>query len=142
MPSARATWTVLAVALLAFAVFESVQHGWGATVVMAAFAVMPDLSLIGAFAEHGKLRPERVAAYNLLHTPWMPLALVAVGLVIAVAGLGLGDLPRLAPFLAGTAWLTHIAVDRAAGFGLRARDGSIVPVGRRATGHGRSGGGA
>lgn len=29
---------------------------------------MPDLALIGAFADRGRLRPDRVRAYNLLHT--------------------------------------------------------------------------
>lgn len=125
----RLAWAALSLALLAFAIFEAVTHGWAATAVIVAFAIMPDLALIGAFAGHGRLRPERVRAYNLMHTPWIPLALLtaSVTLPLPINGVDGG----LALFLAGLAWLLHIAVDRAAGYGLRLPDGRIRPVGRR-----------
>ena len=131
MNAARVLWALLATALLAFAVFESVKYGWVAGGVVIAFAVMPDLALIGAFAEHGRLRPARVRAYNLLHTPWIPLALIAASIVLPLPSLGWGLRGGLELFLAGLAWLLHIALDRAFGYGLRASDGSIRPVGRR-----------
>lgn len=126
----RLAWAALSLALLASAIFEAVQHGWAATGVIVAFAIMPDLALIGAFADRGRLRPDRVRAYNLLHTPWIPLVLLAGGATLLLAALidGLGG---LALFLAGLGWLLHIAVDRAAGYGIRLPDGRIRPVGHR-----------
>jgi hypothetical protein len=127
----RIAWAALAVALLAFAVFESAKYGWVAGGVVVPFAIAPDLSLIGGFAEPGRLRPARVRMYNLLHTPWIPLALIAASIVLPLPSLGWGLRGGLELFLAGLAWLMHIAADRACGFGLRAADGSIRPVGRR-----------
>lgn len=131
MNAARVAWSVAAGALFAFAVFESVKYGWVAAGVVVAFAILPDLALIGAFAEHGRLRPARVRAYNLLHSPWIPLGLIAASIVLPLPSLGWGLRGGLELFLAGLGWLLHIASDRAFGFGLRAADGSIRPVGRR-----------
>jgi hypothetical protein len=66
-----------------------------------------------------------VRFYNLLHAPVLALSLAAIGLIL------LAFLPTRPWILmiAGLAWLTHIAVDRAVGYGFRASDGSIVPVG-------------
>lgn len=127
----RASWTVLAVALLGFAIFESVKYGWVAAAVVIAFAVMPDVALIGAFREPGLMRPSHVRLYNLLHTPWIPLALIAVSITVPLPPLGLGLRGGLQLFLAGLAWLLHIAIDRAVGYGLREPGGSIRPVGVR-----------
>lgn len=102
-----------------------VLQGWGATFVLVVAVILPDVALIGAFAEQGRLRPERVRFYNLLHS--LPLALLTATAASALA-LGTGSTTL---FLVGLAWLTHIAVDRACGFGLRAPDGSIRPVGQQ-----------
>ena len=131
MTLVRSLWSIVAVVLLGFAVFESVKYGWVAAGVVLAFAILPDLSLIGAFAQRGRLRPARVRAYNLAHTPWIPLALIAVSVVLPLPALGWGLRGGLELFLAGLAWLLHIAIDRACGYGLRDADGGIRPVGRR-----------
>lgn len=134
MNSVRAVWTALALALLAFAIFESVKSGWVAAIVVIVFAVLPDVALIGAFREPGLLRPSRVRLYNLLHAPWIPLVLIAVSIILPLPSLGWGLRGGLEPFLAGLAWLTHIAIDRAVGYGVREADGSIRLVGVRRVG--------
>lgn len=127
----RILWSLLAVALLVFAVFEGVKYGWVAAGVLVGFAILPDVALIGAFAERGRLRRSRVLAYNLVHQPLIPLAIMLVSIVAPIPTLGWGLRGGLELFLAGLAWLLHIAIDRAAGFGVREADGSIRPVGRR-----------
>ncbi len=129
MSSTRLRWLLLAVALLAFAVFEAVKYGGVAIAVLGVFLVLPDVALIGAFADRGRLRAERVRAYNLLHAPAVPLVLIAASIVLPLPELGWGLRGGLELFLAGLAWLLHVAVDRAAGYGLRAPDGSVRPVG-------------
>ncbi len=119
-PWLRALWALGAVALVVFCLSESATRGWSIGGVMLAFAILPDLALIGAHdpARRGALRPSRVGFYNAAHRVWAPLALIALGAAFA------------APvFAAGVAWLAHIACDRAFGYGLRAPDGSIRPVG-------------
>ncbi len=126
----RISWGVLALVLVGFAVFEGAKYGGVAIAVLVVFAILPDLSLIGAFAERGRLRPDRVRLYNVAHAWWLPVALIGASLVVPIPGFGWGLRPGLEVFLAGLAWLAHIAVDRVVGYGLRAPDGSIRPVGR------------
>lgn len=116
----RAAWALLAALLLGFCIYLSAQHGWPVGGTMLAFAIAPDLTLIGAFdPDHrGRVRPSRVAAYNAAHRIWIPLILGVVGAFLSIVYLA-----------AALAWMTHIAVDRAVGYGLRAADGSIRPVG-------------
>lgn len=127
----RMIWGVLGIALLAFAIFESVKYGWVAAAVVFVFAILPDVALIGAFREPGLLKSERVAFYNALHAPWIPLVLIAASIVAPLPSLGWGLRGGLELFLAGLAWLMHIALDRAVGYGVRERDGSIRQVGVR-----------
>ncbi|CAG7598405.1 DUF4260 family protein [Leucobacter soli] len=122
----RSIWLLAAGLMIAAIVWACIVLGWPATIVAVVFACLPDIALIGAFAEHGRLKPRRVGFYNLLHAPMLGAMLVAAGLAI----LALPPHTWIAA-LAGLAWLAHIAVDRACGFGLRAADGSIVPVGVR-----------
>lgn len=131
MSPTRLRWLLLAIALTVFAIFEGVKYGGVAFAVLGAFLVLPDLTLIGAFGGPGRLRPGRVRAYNLAHAPWIPLAVIAASIVVPLPSLGWGLRGGLELFLAGLAWLLHIAVDRAAGYGLREADGSIRPVGGR-----------
>ena len=62
----------------------------------------------------GRLNPRAVPLYNLLHMYWLPVALMAVAATGVIA---------LGWFVLGLAWATHVAVDRALGYGLRDRDG-------------------
>jgi hypothetical protein len=115
----RVAWAVLAVFLLAFIVLEVVNHGSSALVAALLFLIAPDLTMfIGAgAADKGKLSPKAVPYYNFMHRPGIAPAV----LVVYSVG-GLGDWVPL--FTAGLGWLAHIALDRAFGYGLRARDGS------------------
>lgn len=84
---------------------------------MVAFGLGPDLPLLlgaGKGLERGQLHPRAVPLYNLTHRFWGPLAL---GVAAVAADLA-------AAWLVGAlAWATHIAVDRALGYGLRTRAG-------------------
>lgn len=119
----RLSWILTALLLLGACIAVGVVQGWAATGVIVAAALLPDVALIGAFAEEGRLRPERVRFYNLLHAPILAIAMLSAGAVLVIAT-GANTV-----LLVGAAWLTHIAVDRACGFGLREPDGSIRPVG-------------
>jgi hypothetical protein len=112
-PVRRAAFAVLAVALLAATVFEAAKHGqWWPAV---AGLLGPDVALFagaGAGLERGQLHPRAVGLYNALHRFHGPVVLLAVGLFAP-----------LACFVAGLAWAAHVAVDRAAGYGLRTPEG-------------------
>ncbi|MEU0935844.1 DUF4260 family protein [Embleya sp. NPDC005971] len=119
----RAAWIVLTLFLAAFAVFESVKYGFATSVAALLFFVLPDLTMfVGAkdalrdgSHQPGRLQPRAVPFYNALHRAWVPL-LVLVGYTVS---------PVVWPplFTAGLGWLTHIAMDRAAGYGLRTPEG-------------------
>lgn len=115
----RVAWAALAAFLLAFIVLEVINHGGSALVAALLFLIAPDLTMvIGAgTAGNGMLSPKAVPYYNLAHRPWIPLTV----LVVYSLG-GLGDWVPV--FTAALGWLAHIALDRAFGYGLRARDGS------------------
>lgn len=131
MNRTRITWGCVALILLTVIVAACITWGGRATAVAVVFGLLPDVSLIGAFAGEGWLKPARVRFYNLCHAPVLALAGTVIGVIVLVVtgGIGSGFWPIA---LAGLAWLAHIAVDRVCGFGLRAADGSIVPVGRPA----------
>jgi hypothetical protein len=115
----RVAWAALAAFSLAFIVLEVINHGGSALIAAFLLLIAPDLTMfIGARAAgDGKLSPKAVPWYNVMHRPWIPLAV----LVVYSVG-GLGDWVPL--FTAGLGWLAHIALDRAFGYGLRERDGS------------------
>ena len=112
----RASWLAFAAALLVFAAFEVGEHHLGAWPIIV-FVMLPDLSFLagaGAQTEHGGLAPRAVPIYNFVHRPVVPLEL------IAAASFGLVPVFW---FVAGLSWLAHIAIDHAAGYGLRTADG-------------------
>jgi hypothetical protein len=76
--------------------------GWGTFLLL---ILVPDLSMIG-YAAGARVG---AAAYNVVHSYTLPLALAALGLV---AG---------SPRTVGVAlvWTAHIGIDRAAGYGLK-----------------------
>ena len=116
-PARRIAWLALGLLCVAFAVFEVAKHGRGALALALTFAIAPDLAmLVGANRklDRGQLAPAAVPFYNAVHRVWGPLALlVACTFWITSAAL----------FSGGLAWLAHIAIDRACGFGLRDRLG-------------------
>lgn len=119
----RPVMATASVLLVAAMVFEMVRHG-DATLWSGPLALIgPDLAFfagIGQSAEHGRLPTRAVWVYNLLHRPWLPLIML---LVVSVDG---QSNAQAAPyFVAGLAWLLHITLDRALGYNLRAKDGSV-----------------
>lgn len=104
--------TVLLGAALAAALITPGGGGWHAL----AFALAPDLTLLMGMAPRlarGQLHPRAVPFYNAVHGFAGPLVLG----VAALLWLGV-------PWLIGAfAWALHIAVDRAAGYGQRTREG-------------------
>src|SRR5262245_21037897 len=111
-PAARVALGALAVALLAaaIAVVVATDAGWP---WVAATVMAPDVALLlgaGRDLEPGRLHPRAVPLYNALHHPAGPIALAT----LCAAGL-LGP----GPLAAALAWGFHIAMDRAAGYGLR-----------------------
>lgn len=127
MGFSRVTWGMSALVWLGVLVLCCVWWGWPATAVAVVFGVLPDISLIGAFAGEGKLKPGRVRFYNALHTMTAPILLLAVGIAVLLLTGGFESGFWLIGIV-GLAWFVHIAADRALGFGLRAPDGSIIPV--------------
>lgn len=104
---------VLAVAFTGLFVAAAISSGvpwWGAILLWLA----PDAGLL-AGAAGGKapqqLHPRAVPLYNALHRFHGPAVLGAA----AAAGI----IPAVLPL----AWASHIAIDRALGYGLRTREG-------------------
>ncbi len=112
LPRTTATRVLYAaIAIAAAAAAVAVSSPW-----VLALWLLPDLALIGAFnAEvQGALHPRAVARYNAVHALPAPVLLAAAGLVAGV--------PALAAI--GLIWLSHVTMDRAAGYGLRSADGA------------------
>ena len=111
-PALRLFAAGVAIGLLALAIEIA---GVGTWQLWVAF-VLPDVALLAGAArglERGQLSPRAVPLYNALHHPAGPL----VAIVIAAA-----LLPD-AWLAAALAWGAHVAMDRAAGYGLRTREG-------------------
>ncbi len=62
----------------------------------------------------GQLHPRAVPLYNAVHRFWVPLALIALAVLLLRSAFWV---------VSGLAWLAHIAFDRASGFGLRTSEG-------------------
>ncbi|MGW9021988.1 DUF4260 family protein [Leucobacter chromiiresistens] len=124
----RLSWGMGAAVWFAVIVLVCVALGPAAVIVALVFGLGPDLSLIGAFAERGRLKPSRVRLYNTVHTMTVPIALLVIGVATFFITGGVdGGFVYIA--LAGAAWFVHIAADRAFGYGFRDADGTIIPVG-------------
>jgi hypothetical protein len=78
--------------------------------------LLPDLALLLGFSrelsKNGRLARRAVPLYNAAHALPGPLIVAIAGLVASPSLLGLGLI-----------WLSHVAVDRACGYGLRDRHG-------------------
>jgi hypothetical protein len=108
--ASRIAWATAFAALLAGAGIAAFSVPAGIALALAGL-LAPDLPLIGGFAERGRLRPSRVRAYNAVHVVAGPIVLIAAGVLV----------PAL--LAAGLGWAAHVAMDRAAGYGLRGADG-------------------
>lgn len=96
----------LAVAIVAILLYRELGVAWW---VFAVTFLAPDLALAAYLAG-----PRRGASvYNVVHTYLWGAALFGLGLLGAHASL----------MAAGLIWLTHVAVDRLVGFGLKYPDG-------------------
>ncbi|MFG2792607.1 DUF4260 family protein [Streptomyces sp. NPDC048419] len=124
----RSTWTIvrrtawLANALFwsAFAVLETVNHGWLAGTLALVFFVLPDLTFLVALDDaprmaKGQLPPRAVPYYNAMHRALVPLALMVAYTV--------GPFAWAPAFAALCGWMAHISYDRAVGYGLRSKEG-------------------
>lgn len=123
----RIVWGMTALLWLVIALLWAGWFGAAAWAVLVVFALLPDVALLGAFAGAGKLKPERVAFYNLMHNAFVAVGVLVAGLAVFFLTGGMNGGTWWIG-LAGLAWFVHIAADRALGFGLRAPDGSIIPV--------------
>ncbi|GAA2152240.1 DUF4260 family protein [Actinomadura napierensis] len=116
----RVAWAANALFWSAFAVIEGLNHGWLAALVAVAFFIAPDLTFLAGArdahtVERGQLPARAVPYYNTAHRALIPLALMALYTVSPITW---------APIFAGLCgWLAHISIDRAAGYGLRTKDG-------------------
>ena len=110
-------FAVLFLILVAATVFEVTKHGHLGLALLGGLG--PDLALLAGFAPglaQGQLHPRAVPLYNALHRFAGPVVL------LGLASVGVLSLPW---FILGLGWATHIAMDRAAGYRLRDRDGWI-----------------
>jgi len=125
-------WLGLWAFLTVFAVFEVAKHGFvngsplyaiALSVTAVGSFVAPDLTfLVGAgdTVAKGSISTRAVPFYNAMHRMLIAFAFTTV------IGIGLAPLAPLplAMFIGGLSWMAHIAMDRAAGYGLRNADGS------------------
>lgn len=135
----RLGYALAAAFLLAFAFFEMAKHGRVVLVAGLIALIAPDLTLlIGRTPpERGRLAPAAVPWYNAAHStigPWIVLCYFAFRPARAVADPGGAwayllptEVPEAAAgFTVGLAWLAHICLDRALGYGRRDPAGWIV----------------
>jgi hypothetical protein len=111
VPAARIAYAMLAAGLLAFLAVAAGKHGAWAPALIG--LIGPDLALAfgaGAGLERGQLHPRAVGAYNAVHRFHTPVLLMALA-SLEIIGVWF--------FVLGLAWATHVAVDRACGYGLR-----------------------
>jgi hypothetical protein len=92
----------IAAAVLAIVLYAELGASWWLLVIL---ALAPDLSMLGYLAG------PRVGAatYNAAHTTVLPLLLAALGVLT----------DRETVTAIALIWLTHIAIDRALGYGLK-----------------------
>lgn len=122
----RVLFGVAGMALLVALGFQVAAAGGWAWALAGFSLIAPDLAFLAAIGAPGPHRPgvlpaQAVPYYNATHRLGPPLVLTVVsfaaGWPAAIGVVALG-------------WLAHVALDRAAGYGLRAADGTRKPVGR------------
>jgi hypothetical protein len=114
-PTGRATSALVGVAALSAA--RAVAGPRSGTLWVC--AVVPDVALligIAAAPTWKQLPPYAIRPYNTLHSPVVPAALLLAAAATRHRG----------TTVAGLAWLAHIAVDRAFGYGPRDAEGFVA----------------
>jgi Domain of unknown function (DUF4260) len=106
----RPLWLLPMAALVLAAVALAGPLDWR----LALGLIGPDAILLaaGGGSEPGRLAPRWVPAYNAAHHPAGPAGLAAAAAVLGPGALAIA-----------CAWGAHIAMDHAAGYGLRGADG-------------------
>jgi deazaflavin-dependent oxidoreductase (nitroreductase family) len=117
----RHVWLAPGLAIAVFANMQATDLGVG-IVPLLAFGIAPDLPrLLGLGQPHapGQMAARAVPAFNLMHHPLPPLAVLA----LAVTGV----LPP-ASYVGAIAWLGHLVLGLGIGDRLRRRDGFLPPL--------------
>jgi deazaflavin-dependent oxidoreductase (nitroreductase family) len=117
----RHVWLIPGLGIALFASLQAEQLGLGILPLLA-FTIIPDLPRLlgrGQPKKHGQMAARAVPAFNLLHQPALPLALLA----LSATGV-------LSPvwYAAAIAWLGHLALGLAIGDRVRTRDGYLRPL--------------
>lgn len=107
-------------AVLTGAIAMAVRTGTPWWLVLVGFAA-PDLAFVLAIAQEngapGRIPRSAITSYNMLHRTFTPLLVLLI----------LAQLHSAPTAIIALSWYAHILVDRAAGFGLRDRQGAIIP---------------
>lgn len=110
-------WAAVALVAIPATYFLARERGYGWIAIF--FAIMPDIGLLYGMSPslaRGQLHPRAVPLYNALHSVGGPLIAILAGLS--------GPSPEWL-LVAGLAWLSHVAFDRAIGYGLRDKNGYV-----------------
>ncbi len=107
-------------AVLTGVIALAVRTGTPWWLVLVGFAA-PDLAFVLAIGQEngapGRIPRSAIAFYNMLHRTFTPLLVLLISALLHSAPAAIIAL----------SWFVHILVDRAAGFGLRDRQGTIIP---------------
>jgi Domain of unknown function (DUF4260) len=115
-PGRRAGYAAGCAAASCLTATTASHAGKAARISALMFLLLPDVPLVLGLRPEivaGQLHPRMVPAYNATHRFAGPITLCAVASALRSPALR----------AAGMAWFTHVCFDRAAGFGLRGRDG-------------------
>lgn len=119
----RVLWLVIAIGLIVLTVMQCTANGGWTVAAAITGGLLPDVAFfVGAGQQHlqGALPRAAVRTYNTLHRVWIPLGLLAVSFLAA----GIAAEASAVGIALAIAWLAHIALDRAFGYGLRNADGT------------------
>lgn len=108
------TVAILSLAATIVAATFTQSSGWWVAVGL----VAPDLVPLARFRrpeQPGRMPVSMVGLYNATHAMPGPFVLAGIGILVA----------QPAATIVAAAWFTHIVSDRAVGYTLRARDGSM-----------------
>lgn len=121
-----ATWlpttAIVIVLLVRGGVPEGAAPSWLLVATALVSFVAPDLTFLvgaGQHAPKGRLPRPAVPYYNAMHVLWGPLVVLALAGLAAVVSAIAGSVL----LVAALSWAAHVLLDRAAGYGLRRRDG-------------------